>query len=46
MDTGEDIARDEFISDLYTDFANDLLAGKDGELIRKTAAVFIICFLL
>jgi len=32
MDTEEDIARDQFISDLYTDFANDLLAGKDGEL--------------
>jgi hypothetical protein len=32
MDTEEDMARDEFISDLYNDFANDLLAGKDGDL--------------
>src|SRR5947209_3228283 len=32
MNTEEDYARDEFISDLYTDFANDLLAGRDDEL--------------
>src|SRR5262245_24040593 len=32
MDTEEDIARDNFISDLYSDFADDLLVGKDAEL--------------
>jgi hypothetical protein len=32
MDTEEDIARDQFISDLYSDFADDLLAGRDADL--------------
>lgn len=32
MDTEEDIARDEFISDLYSDFANEVLAGRDADL--------------
>ena len=36
----EEYAREEFISSLYQDFANDLLAGKDelyGEVIHKFA---------
>ena len=32
MDTEDEIARDEFINDLYNEFANDILAGKDDEV--------------
>jgi hypothetical protein len=41
MDTWEDIARDEWISDLYSDFARDVLEGRDdlyGQVIDHFAA--------
>ena len=40
VNTEEDYARDEFISELYTDFANDLLAGRDGDLFSHVVDRF------
>ena len=38
MDTWEDITRNEFIDELYSDFARDVLSGRDelyGEVINQ-----------
>ena len=40
MDTQEDIDRDEFYSNLYNDFANDLLAGEDADLLHQVVERF------
>jgi hypothetical protein len=40
MNTEEENAREEFISDLYSEFANDVLAGRDelfGQVIDRFA---------
>ena len=48
-DDWEDYARDEFISELYSDFANDVLAGRDdlyGEVINKFTSERLTSFYL
>lgn len=43
----EEYARDEFISDLYSDFAKDVLAGRDdlyGEVIDKFTSERLVSF--
>jgi len=39
MDDENDIARDEFISELYSDFARDVLTGRD-DLYGQVAGFF------